>query len=362
MTDKKSIYKSARLLFNSGEYRSAFSTLSNCSPEDFYAFAVKTETDDAGKLLKSNWLLDRKSYNEFWSSFILNDLLFSSLLNSSISEELLNQYFVKLKVSVPEFESKLRELFPDKFIKAIRANQLFLDKSKIEHFSRLDFGELYSSHKSVWRILIDTEKLKWNDAEKAFKSIRNFNVSDILVSCTIWLENKRYSNDSAENTQFLSSVYGYFIDFLFSKDGLEQTEMLSENDFSLRFAELLKKSKNIGTIYYKVAIFLNKLSDWAQFKQNIVDLYSFDFSFEPVYLDGALILKSNASSRYHWAVNGVRYETTQHRNLLLGSDFVDELESKGILSIPKGKLIGDEEINRQIAIMQYGSIAFLNSL
>jgi hypothetical protein len=367
MTEVQKINADAKSAFDKGDYPLAFLTLWKVGVDGFVSYAQREDSKLRCKAnqsgLKCNWFIHSQSAKFFWEEFILNEIVFNAIFNSESADQLLHNYFTKYKQHVLELEVRLAEKFPQLFIKAIRVNQVFLNAHSIEGIKSILIESKFQVHQGLWRKLFEVEISYWSDIENKLQAILPFNLNDILSHCIIWLETKRFNDNSKHSLHHLARVYSFFIELVLNTSPEKKKELSEEDLFSKQFLNVFgainsKKSLNEGNAITKLLI---SISNWINFEEAVISPYSFDLNIEPVQVNELLYLCSTPEATYKWLINGVRYEVNQLIYNLKGNEIIDHLEEKNYTKIP-GKKELDIQLNRDLAGSKWASILLLKDL
>jgi tetratricopeptide (TPR) repeat protein len=359
MTEIKKNKEDARSAFYKKDYALAFQTLWKIGIPDFLSYAQKVDTNSR----KTNWLTHPDAGNYFWNKFLVEDKVFKEVFLSGSGDQFLHCYFSKCNVQSVELETKLAMEFPDVFVKAVRTNQVFLKRERLDLISSLAIDGKFQLHQKVWKKLPEIDLTNWKGIEGELMLVTNYSLIDILCHCVIWLEMSRFKSNSHLLVYHLGNVYSFFIELVLNSFPQKCREQIETDQFFIHFSKIVASIKNDQKVIEESSVskLLGWVSHWIEFNEQIISPYSFDLNTVPVQEDEIVFLSSTPESYYNWIVNGVRYEINQLNYFLKGGDIVELLESKG-MKIPKGKYSGDENLNRNLAYFKWGTKLFLTQL
>lgn len=270
------------------------------------------------------------------------------ITKSNLLDDLLYDYFSKEKKHSETFEIKLSELFPEKFVKAVRTTQAFLDTNRLTFFKNLSFLQKFKEHVMLWDFLQKKEHQLWNTISKESSELLKFEVDYVLSEVVFWLENERYSDNSQQKLTKLGSVYTFFIEFYwhFAK---EPVTIATEN-FNQTFHKLvLEKIKSNKTIDPKINVVLNAISHWISFNEDVLQAYCFDLEINPLIENDCLYLVQKPMHYYKWKLDGLRYNKVSFNYQLKAQEVISNLINQKKLIIP-GKTESDFEMNLDAAV------------
>lgn len=358
MTEIQQINANAKSAFDKRDYPLAFQILWKNKISDFISYAQKEEK---GK--KCNWLAHADSGDLFWNKFILDDNVFDAIFNSDSAEQLLYNYFSKANFYSKELESRLTKKYPEKFIKAIRCNQSFLQPERIENLCVLNLSAEFSLHQRIWKKLYDEDQIIWKNIQKELDKLSSYSLNDILTFCVIWLETIRFKNDSNNITHNIARTYSFFIELTLTKYPEKCLEKNNSDEFFRNFLKTFERNfsdkKNVEDS--NISILFSQISQWIDFKENILSPYCYDLNINPIQENELVLFNSRPDVNYRWILNGVRYDINQLNYHFQGIAFVEQLESDGLMKIP-GKTQNDTELNRNLAQLQWGTIFLLHDI
>ena len=354
MTEKQKINADARAAFANGDYHLAFHKIWNQGIDYFVSFAEKE---------KCNWFTHTEAGKFFWEDFILNETIFDSIFNSDAADQILHNYFTRYNHQVQKFEEKLACKFPETFVKGIRVNQVFLQADRIENICSIQLDSKFKTHQKLWKILFEIEFDQWQKVEKELSSISTYSLNEVLIHCIIWLETIRFNNNDEVDIDHLAYVYSFFIELVMCKYPEKFNDILDENNFFIDFIKTsttnFKDEKAINES--KIAMLLTRISQWINYKENVICAYCFDLNIEPIQQNELIVFNSTAESYYKWRLNGVRYAVNQLNYNIRGNEFVEYQELNNLTKIP-GKTQNDIELNRILAGTKWSSLLLLRDL
>ncbi len=359
MTDTQKINAEARSAFEKKDYSLAFHTLWKVGITDFVAYAQKEDKETK----KTNWFSHPESGIYFWKNFILTENVFDEIFNSDSADQVLHNYFFRYNIQVQEFETTLACRFPKIYVKAIRINQVFLKADRIENLTYIQLDSKFHLHQKLWKKVFEKEQSKWKAIETELHSVSIYSLNDILCHCIIWLETNRFTNSSVQNIHHLAGVYSFFIELVLSKYPQKNQDILDEAHFFKLFLKIFIStySENSTREENPVSKLLIRISDWINFKQNVISPYSFDLNIEPIQQNELMFFNSTPEAYYKWLVNGVRYEVNKLNYHLDGSSYSEYLEKEGLIRIP-GKSQSDIILNRNLSGLKWATLLHLEDL
>ena len=361
MTDKsKDIKQIARSLFDNGEFFPAFNTLLGVGVEDFVTYAQK---DVKQKKNRANWFRVPQANSVFWNLFILQDDVFQLFFTSPVADQLLYNYFTFSDIVSEEFEKKLSQLFPDVFIRAIRTNMVFLKRDNISSLCQCEFDSSCVTHQKVWRFIHENERFIWNDIQKELKGMSHLTTQQILINCMIWLEEFRFKKNNTEVLKQLGSVYGLFMELVFTQYPLKAKAIVSENEVKSEFEKILItfKSDNQKQNYGLVSGLMSLLLEWINFADTVIHPYCFDLNIQTLQQGEQIFFKSNPEAFNDWIIDGARYNINQLRYVFAALDDVETLELNGYLNITAKSEI-DMLLNREKEVFRVSSLKLMSDL
>ncbi|WP_445710969.1 hypothetical protein [Flavobacterium sp.] len=271
-----------------------------------------------------------------------------NIIESNLLDSLLFDYFSKEKIHSETLEIKLSELFPEKFVKAVRTTQAFLDTNRLTFFKNLPFLQKFKEHVMLWDFLQEEEQKLWNTISKETSELFKFEVDYILSEVVFWLENERYLDNSQQKLTKLGSVYNFFIEF-YLHSAKEPVTIAAEN-FSQTFHKLVfEKIKSNKTIDPRIDAVLNAISNWISFNEDILQAYCFDLEINPLIEDDCLYFVQNPKHYYKWKLDGLRYNKVSFDYHSKAQEVISNLINQKKLIIPE-KTEFDFEMNLDAAV------------
>jgi hypothetical protein len=359
MTNIKDLKAEAKSAFENGDYSSTFQTIWSLGVDSFWTYSTKADSKND----KVNWITNPNSGEHFWNVFVLTDEVFHGISNSDFSDDFLHCYFSKWKKLSPEFEKKLVAEYPHLFIKAVRVNQLFLKKDKINYLCSLTFEKPFAIHQKVWQKISETDSILWQRVDDSLANCKNLSLSKILSYCIIYLEEQRFSDDSTVKLMQLAAAYSMFVELISKSIIGNGIKRLNTFDFQKRFIEVLDPS-SVNTDKYKrypVYELLDNISRWIVFKEAVIVPYSFDLTIEPELFNANIYIKTPPEDYYNWKLNGVRYELNKFQYELFAGEIVNKMEEEGFLEIP-GKNTPNYVLNQILAGFQHTTHIIMDDL
>lgn len=283
-------------------------------------------------------------------SSILDDGTYQSLAPSE-KEAFLHFYFKNPDYESEPFEERLAIKYPTVFVRAVRTNRVFLKKGKIEFLLALPFPAELKIHQFVWGKLQKEELFLWQKIELEKDSLPELSIEDVLYYTVFWIEENRFAENSKQDLQSLSDVYGFFIQYYLST--LQGEAVISKSDLFL--------DRTIGK-ENPLANLLNAIRNWQAFNDSILSEYCFDLDVNPEVQNGIIYFNKSPKAYYQWKLDGARYELNRVNYFLEATEVADYLESTGQLKIPKGRFPEDEAINRDCTIKRFQVLNFLSDL
>lgn len=302
--------------------------------EEFINYAQK-ETKNS----KSNWFLNEAAATVFWNEFIIHEDIFYQLINSTYIQTLLHYYFQK-NIIAPDFDKKIAKEYPSILIEAIRVNQVFLNETRINAIINLEIDKSYLVHQKLWKYIIEKDKILWKQINDKAKIICKYNTLDILFYCIHWIESERFKNDSSIDTNLLADTYNFYMELIFKE--YDASIELNTEDLNMYFVNQLNSFNSIEIKF--IFDILYDIADFIKFKQQIVEIYSYDLNTNPVQIGNEIYLSSSALDYYKWKSGAIRYELNSNFNLYYGMDITDYQIESGNLKI-KAKYKEDKEAN-----------------
>lgn len=358
MTDLKSIREAANAAFEKENFELAFTTLWQAGLDNF------VRSGEISDKQKFNRFTHPKSGKYFWTHFVLKENVFPVLFNSDHANQLLHYYFSQTSIIFKTLEEHIAFAFPEKYIRAVRTNLVFLKPDRYSVLNSLTFPDKYASHSKIWKMLFQIEDNLWKGIEAAADKISSLKLNDILCQVVIWLENERFQKNNKESIHHLASVYSLFVDLLSSKiDEGEFKNIYGEDQFLKHFFEKVRDGQGTSSLGHAIVVgqTLNAISQWINFRDSVIYPYSYDLAIEPIQLSEQLLFAVPPESRYKWRLDGARYEVTQLRYQHIAMNFVDGLIASGKLGIP-GKTTVDIQNNLGLAVLKWSTILLLNDL
>ncbi|VXB77275.1 conserved hypothetical protein [Flavobacterium sp. 9AF] len=270
------------------------------------------------------------------------------IIKSNLLDDLLYDYFSKEKIHSETLEIKLSELFPEKFVKAVRTTQAFLDTNRLTFFKNLSFLQKFKEHVMLWDFLQKGEHQLWNTISKESSELLKFEVDYVLSEVVFWLENERYSDNSQQKLTKLGTVYNFFIEFYWHS-AKEPVNIAAEN-FNQTFHKLVyEKIKSNKTTDPKINVVLNAISHWISFNEDVLQAYCFDLEINPLIENDCLYFVQNPKHYYKWKLDGLRYNKVSFNYQLKAQEVISNLINQKKLIIP-GKTESDFEMNLDAAV------------
>lgn len=269
-----------------------------------------------------------------------------NIIESNLLDGLLFDYFSKKELHSETLEIKLSELFPEKFVKAVRTTQAFLDTNRLTFFKNLPFLQKLKEHLTLWDFLQEGEHKLWNTISKETSELFKFEVDYVLAEVVFWLENERHSDNSQQKLTKLGSVYNFFIEYYCYNNPVA----IEAENFSQTFHKLVfEKIKSNKTIDPRIDAILNAISHWISFNEDVLQAYCFDLEINPLIENDCLYLVQKPMYFYKWKLDGLRYNKVSFDYHSKAQELISNLINQKKLIIP-GKTESDFEMNLDAAV------------
>ncbi|MCG8803654.1 tetratricopeptide repeat protein [Tenacibaculum finnmarkense] len=229
-----------------------------------------------------------------------------------------------------ELEQKLCSKFPNEFIRGIRTSQIFLKQERFNNLSNYHL-ETLNIHKKVWSNLNQMDKNLWNIIQKSLSEVLTIDIHKVLTEVIFWLENERYNNNDKKYLFELASIYNFFINLYLHEK--KESINIQKEDFAKIFFESFAKNLKKPAINESISKLLTSIGHWIDFKNNILNAYSFDLNITPVELNGIVYFNQKPMDFYKWNLDGIRYEKNRIDYFLKAEKIISNQIENGKLYI-----------------------------
>ncbi len=346
----KQIKTDANRAFVKKEYNQVFSTLEKLDPSDFIIFSEK-----------KGWVFKGAASIFFWNEWVLNNLnYFSQLMDDPLGVAYLHNYFTKSRVFNAPFEKNLALTYPKIFVEAVRKNQVFFKKERIDFLlEEIELPETLKIHQDVWGHFNKIELELWNKIERIFNSIIKYSFDDILCNLVKVIEIKKYNISNRVDQQTLGDSYSFFMDMLLrnSKVKLPQT---CTAKFEMKFIKNLNNKAN-ESLENLITQCLENIIIKLNLSSKYFDTYCYNKDFEPQYIYKSLFFVESPEAYYKWKQNGVRYHLTEILYKIEGESIIDNGLINSDFKI-KSRYIEDYNGNKELSSILTGIISALKDL
>ncbi|MFZ3565043.1 tetratricopeptide repeat protein [Tenacibaculum finnmarkense] len=220
-------------------------------------------------------------------------------------DSLFFNYFSSNKEKLGNLGQKLCSKFPNEFVRGIRTSQIFLKQERFNNLSNYHLGTL-DIHKKIWSNLNQRDKYLWNIIQENLSEVLTIDIHKVLTEVIFWLENERYNNNDKKYLFELASIYNFFINLYLHEK--KESINIQKDDFAKIFFESFAKNFKKPAINESISKLLTSIAHWIDFKNNILNAYSFDLNITPVELNGVVYFNQKPMDFYKWNLDGIRYE------------------------------------------------------
>lgn len=321
----KELKSQANELFKSGKVEQAFNTLLNLPSGDFIEYNF---------IKRPIWKRSKNIQKYFWTQFIVRDNVWKYIFSSNDCKEVFYAYFINLFHHDFELEQKIAKNYPKEFIKAIRVNKRFLDKTHLERLLKLNFPAIYTPHLEAWKYFQETESALWNEIEKEYEKVKNFSFEELLSYCVIWMEEQRFHNLSMLKFEELVADYNFFISLLLSKN---ENIIKDKVEFATVFNNI------VGQIHHenklnRLGKLLEAISKWNKFYRYGILFYCFDQTTDIIEEHETLYFYQSPQDLYSWKLGDLRYSAIKQYYLNKSLFFAESTKEYPEIDTPIKKI------------------------
>lgn len=317
------------------------------SADDFIQFGLKKRNATSAPELFS--------ISDFWNQFILKKEILVSLLESKSWDRFIHWYFNNEEFYLHEFIQCYADIDPNRLIRDVRLNQVFLKERTHESLSLIRFPYEYKNHQKCWKELFLEDQNGWEEVIRKASCWSEIGVEEFLTYVIHWIEQKRFQDDEDENSFHLSICYNFLIELYVSKFP-ERTKSFSKERFQILFnGRLLHRNKKFDESFQAVY-------DWADMNEKKIMQYAWDLNIIPVFHGNSMGFEYYDPSKMdNWRLNGKRYLLNELRYLDLGRMHASyEIHENG-LKIP-GENEEAQELNLELLIKELSVHSVLSDL
>ncbi|NPE29029.1 hypothetical protein HNV12_13905 [Methanococcoides sp. SA1] len=350
----KQIKEQAQELYSQKEYSQALCVLLELGSDECVNYLKKGD---------NQWFTN----TECCENLIHDDSLLKKMLELDRADEILYTHFnyawkdSEANIAIA-FQSKIAEVNPDLFVKAVRVTQAFVKSPWCNEYSKLKLPLHLSAHQKVWKHIQETEFEIWNEVDRSLLALLSsgLKIEEILVEVVIAIE-LRYSNDmNNATTQHLARSYSVFIQLLFSKFPTNfKIPTPTQDEMSSVFKSRLKSHSDIAP---KVECLLSAILNWIKLVNTEIDPYSFDLKITPKEELGIVSFNRDSLDYYKWELDGKRYEINKIDYLKDAQKLFEKSFNDGVFSFPSDVTLSEIEYEKQCQTQMHALNEFMEEL
>lgn len=341
MTKNELLKKSIHSAFARKEFELAFDQLFNLPHYDI------------SKLLRTNdWLCANTCSEYFWKKYAL--IKHVTVFGPNHGDVVLEMYWKNTETQIGEIEDVLVEYYPEKFLKSIKTNRVFLKDVVLERLFTLHWSPKYSEHLIAWKELNKIDRKLDKRIQFLFQETLKLKLAEKLSFLTIWVEKELYTDRSSSNFDRIRRVYDYAVSLLMSDS---VSNPVCESEFNEQYGVCLRSPEN------EVINLMEAIREWIKFESTILTSYCFDENFIPKMIQGQLNMEFESSDTYKlWQKDGERYLLNRKRYIIDGIREYKYRVANGSLNIPIKESEKENKINHNMFIQYLQGRDFLTDL
>lgn len=320
------IKKQSRQFYSEKEYDLALSTAFKLDSHEIENFLIKEST-------KGHWFQNF----DFCNSIAANRYLLVELLSLPRVDELLHKHFECYwkqgeKHNPIPFQLKIAERSSELFVRMLRVSQAFLKNDWYIEADIAKTSDYIRIHQEVWKHLHIAEKKLWGEVTALLnKCINENDLSDILASFVLVIEEDSLKESSDKYLHFLAQVYNAFITILLSR--------LPENyNFGGEIKQGIKKVVNAQKINSDIRSLYDCMKNWKDFIYTHIDPYCYDLKIEAENENSIISYNRTSEDYYKWELDSTRYVINRLDYLADSLEVIDQnagLLNKKLLNTPE---------------------------